>query len=135
MLVVLDANVLISALINPAGIAGRVVLAGIEGRYDFAVCPMLLAELEDISKRPRIARLVPVGVAEKLFADVRGAARIEPDPDVLPISRDPGDDYLVALASAVGADHLVTGDADLLDIVEPPVTITTLRTFADILGL
>jgi predicted nucleic acid-binding protein len=96
---------------------------------------MLLAELEDISTRPRIARLVPFGVAKKLFADVRGAARREPDPDVLPISRDPRDDYLVALASAVGADHLVTGDADLLDIVEPPVTITTLRTFADILDL
>lgn len=29
--------------------------------------------------------------------------------------RDPGDDYLVALARAAGAEAIVTGDRDLLD--------------------
>jgi uncharacterized protein len=135
VLVVLDVNILISALIRPAGVAGRVVLAGIVGRYDFAVCPRLLTELEATAARPRIASLLPVGMAERFLVDVQGAATIEPDPVVVSVSRDPKDDYLVALAGAIDADHLVTGDADLLDIVEPPVTITTLRTFADSLGL
>ena len=37
-----------------------------------------LAELEDISKRPRIARLVPVGVAEKLSPRCRRWPRRSP---------------------------------------------------------
>lgn len=135
MLVVLDVNILISALIRPAGVAGRVVLAGIEGHYDFAVCPKLMAEFEATAARPRIASLLPVGMAERFLVDVQGAARLEADPEVVSISRDPKDDYLVALAGAIDADHLVTGDADLLDIVEPPVAMTSLRSFADILGL
>jgi predicted nucleic acid-binding protein len=49
------------------------------------------------------------------------------------VSRDPSDDYLLALAIAVRADHLVTGDADLLDLTDPPVPITSLREFADLL--
>src|SRR5437016_13469526 len=72
---------------------------------------MLLAEFEATASRPRIASLLPVGIAERFLMDVQGAARMEPDPKVVSISRDPKDDYLVALAIAIDADHVVTGDA------------------------
>jgi predicted nucleic acid-binding protein len=35
--------------------------------------------------------------------------------DVEPVLRDPDDDYLLALASASGAEAIITGDKDLLD--------------------
>ena len=67
---------------------------------------------------------------------MRGRAQLEPDPPNPPrVSRDPRDDYLVALAVSVGADAVVTGDDDLLDLSDPPVSITRLRSFAEALGL
>jgi len=38
--------------------------------------------------------------------------------------RDPGDEYLVALAGVVGADLIVSGDRDLLDARTTPMVVT-----------
>lgn len=134
MLVLLDTGIYVSAAISPTGVARRVVQAGIAGRFDYLVCPMLLAELDDVLARPKIARLLPSGAASRFIADIRGRARLEADPvDPRRATRDPRDDYLVALAAAVTADWLVTGDADLLDLRDPPVPVASLRGFADLL--
>ena len=130
MLVVLDVNVFVAAAITPAGVARSVVEAGIGGRFDYVASPALLAELADVLARPKIGRLVPRDATERFLADVRGRARLEPDPtQPSPVSRDPDDNYLVALAISVSADALVTGDADLLDVADPPVRIVALRPF------
>jgi len=55
VLVVLDANILVLALITPAGIARRVVHAGIAGRFDYALCPHLATEVEAVTRRPKIS--------------------------------------------------------------------------------
>jgi predicted nucleic acid-binding protein len=49
--------------------------------------------------------------------------------------RDPGDDYLVALALAANADAIVTGDKDLLDHpgLQPPAI--NARQACELLGL
>jgi predicted nucleic acid-binding protein len=50
------------------------------------------------------------------------------------VTRDPGDDYLVALAQAANVDHLVSGDKDLTSLaatVSPPVLSTA--AFLDLL--
>jgi predicted nucleic acid-binding protein len=39
----------------------------------------------------------------------------------------------VALAVSVGLDHLVTGDKDLLALEDPPIKVTSLRAFAELL--
>lgn len=97
MLAVLDPNILISALITPGGVARRVVQAGIAGRYQLVVCPMLIDEFEEVALRPKIAARLPPGAAERFVADLRGGARSEPDPVVTRAAgRDPGDDYLRA---------------------------------------
>jgi putative PIN family toxin of toxin-antitoxin system len=133
VLVVFDPNILVSALITPKGRARQVVQAGIDGQYEYAICPTLLDELVRVSRRPKIASLVPSEAAARFIADVRGGARLEVDPDVRAVSRDPEDDYLVALALSINADHLVTGDKDLLELAHPAVRITTLRELADLL--
>lgn len=46
------------------------------------------------------------------------------------VSRDPDDDYLVALARDAGADWRVTGDPDLLEVVGPPVRVVSPGVFA-----
>lgn len=80
MLVVFDSNVIVSALITPAGIARRVLQAGIEGRFVYVLCPMLQAELDDVCHRPKITALVPPGAAARFLGDVRGGARPVADP-------------------------------------------------------
>lgn len=45
MLVVLDAGVFASAVITPNGIGGRIVAAGVEGRFEYLLCPRLVDEL------------------------------------------------------------------------------------------
>ena len=72
-----------------------------------------------VTRRPKIAGLVQVRAGERFPADVRGGARLEEDPEVVSVSRDPKDDYLVALAVSVEVDHLVTGDKDRLTLEEP----------------
>ncbi|MHB1533201.1 MAG: putative toxin-antitoxin system toxin component, PIN family [Acidimicrobiales bacterium] len=113
--------------------ARRAIQAGIEGQFDYDVCPMMLAEFEAVSRRPKISRLLPETAAERFIVDLRGGARMQPDPQVRSVSRDPKDDYLIALAVRVGSDHLVTGDRDLLDLADPPVRITALRSFVHVL--
>ena len=65
----------------------------------------------------------PDAVAE--FVDVirRGAITVENPVVAEGVTRDPGDDCLVALARAANVDHLVSGDKDLTSLatVSPPV--------------
>ena len=45
------------------------------------------------------------------------------------VSRDPNDDYLIAIARAAGASVLVSGDDDLASIEDPEPPIVTPRRF------
>ena len=50
----------------------------------------------------------------------------DPDP-VQPVSRDPDDDYLVALALQSGAEAIDSGDLDLREALGLPVEVLTPR--------
>ena len=112
MRAVLDANVLISAVLSPRGSPARLLVAWQAGEFDLVVSPNLLGELRRALTYPKLARLVPSADA---FSDwiVRSAV-LAADPDGPPPAHsvDPGDDYLLALAAASRA-ILVSGDSDL----------------------
>lgn len=126
MRAVLDLNVFVSALINPAGTPAHVVRLGLQRRYEIVVCPALLTELHEVLERESFRRYFAVDEAAEFVGAVAGASDEIADPVMVePVSRDPDDDYLVALARAAGADRLVTGDPDLLEVVESPVPIVS----------
>jgi predicted nucleic acid-binding protein len=59
-----------------------------------------------------------------LIARIERQATVRPDPAPTPhLTRDPADDYPVALARAENVDAIVSGDRDLLEaaIERPPV--------------
>lgn len=110
MRVVLDTNVLISALINPSGAADRVYRSWRAGDFDLASCEQQLAEVRRVTRRPALRDLIKPAEAGRLVNLVRHLAiMIDPLPDV-DASRDPWDNFPLATALGARADYLVTGD-------------------------
>src|SRR3546814_8390611 len=85
-------------------------------------CPHLHGELEGVLVRDRFLRWRTREDLDRYVADLRVIAFQVPDPlDVPSVTRDPSDDYLVALAKAAKADVLCSGDGDLEDVNEVAV--------------
>jgi putative PIN family toxin of toxin-antitoxin system len=114
---VLDANVLIAAVLSPGGTPARLIAAWQSGAFDLVVSPVLLAELRRALAYPKLERLVAPPEADAFVAWLGAAARLVADPAGPPPvrSQDPGDDYLIALAAAERA-ALVSGDAHLTSL-------------------
>ena len=122
--VVLDPGVLISALLSPRGTPARLYLLWLSGEFELVACPHLIEELEGVLRRPKFRDLVtPDEVDEFVEIIRRGAISVENPVIIEGVTRDPGDDYLVAVAQAANVDHLVSGDKDLTSLrtVVPPV--------------
>lgn len=126
--VVVDPAVLISALISPQGNPALLWRAVVDRRLELAVCPKLLAELGGVLERDKFRRHATIDEARAFVAEVARRARRVPDPtEVVPVSRDPSDDYLFALAQVTECRAVVSGDRDLTDIDDPPVAVLTPR--------
>lgn len=132
MRVVLDTNILISALISPAGHPAAIYKAWEDGRFTLLTCEEHLEELRATLQKPRVAELVKPYQGGRLVNQIqRLALHVGPLP---PVERSPDstDDFLLALAEAGHADYLVTGDkSGLLALARHKVTrIVSARYFA-----
>lgn len=118
MRVVLDSNVLFSALISPHSPPHVLLEAWREGRFELLVSQHQIDEIRRASRYPKLQRILQghrVGtllnhLQRVCLVDTPMAREIEID--------DPDDAFLLALAAACDADVLVTGDrrAGLLQI-------------------
>lgn len=117
MRAVLDPNIIISALLSPRGAPARVFKAWLAGVYDVVVSPFLLDELERALGYDKLRERITPSEVEELLVLLRTEAQSLGDPPDPPTVRspDPGDDYLIALASA-SRSLLVSGDGDLLGL-------------------
>lgn len=134
MRAVLDANVLISAILSPRGTPARLVLAWQAGAFDLVVSPLLLAEVRRALAYPKLERLVPAADADAFVDWLSRSAKLAVDPSELPPVRsdDPDDDYLIALAAAERA-LLVSGDVHLTSLANR-VPVRTPAEFISELG-
>ena len=124
MLVVLDTNVLVSGLAYPGGPPGRIVTAWRGGAFSIASSDFALRELTRIlpSMSARTG-MSPIQLRDFLDSLRAAASWVEPGPDSLTQAqasglRDPNDVPILAMLIAAGADCLVTGDKDLLALVD-----------------
>jgi putative PIN family toxin of toxin-antitoxin system len=118
---VLDPNVLISALLSPTGVPAALLKRWLDGDFELIVSKHLLAELRRALSYPKIRGHVSGDEAEAFIVLLQGAGTMAQDPASPPqISRDAGDDYLLALARSTAA-VLVSGDEDLLEVRDAPV--------------
>ncbi len=124
--VVIDPSVLVSALILPSGNPAAIWRAVLDRRLELIVCPRLLAELGGVLERPKFRRYVTVEEAQTFVAEVARFGRRLADPTDPPsASRDPDDDYLVALARTEGARAVISGDRDLTEMPDTGIVVLT----------
>lgn len=116
MLIVLDSNILISALISAQGAPHMIFKAWREGRFEVATCPEQLEELRRASHYPKLRALVPAHIFGSLLNHLQRATVFDRFP-ALHEAADVHDAYLLNLAAAAGAHYLITGDkrSGLLD--------------------
>ena len=116
MRAVLDVNVLASALLSRTGAPGRLIVLWLEGAFDLVISEALLLELGRAFGYPQLRKHISSKDAADFIELLRATGSMRPDREQPPhVSRDPGDDYLVALATSSAA-ILVTGDRDLLSL-------------------
>lgn len=116
MRVVLDTNVLLSAMLSSRGVPFQIVKAWEQSVFTLAVCPEILAELREVAARPFFRERLRAGMAERLAASLRDLALWFPELPTVTGSPDPEDNFLLSLAKASDADFLVTGDKALLEL-------------------
>lgn len=114
---------------DPAAPSVRAFDALLDERIEVVGCPALLGEVASVLGRERLRRFLSIEEARRFVADLAGVMTLaaDPPPPYPAVCRDPGDDYLVALAPAAVVDALVTGDRDLFDLEDVGVAIITPR--------
>jgi putative PIN family toxin of toxin-antitoxin system len=87
--------------------------------YLCSLCEDIVVEVARVLAYPRIQERYQYSPADsqEFCQALRGSfLLVSPAPTIGNISRDPGDDVILACAMAAGATHLVTRDKDLLVI-------------------
>lgn len=114
MRVFLDTNVLVAAFAT-RGLCADVVRLTLAA-HEMVVSERVLTELER-ALRDKIG--LPDRELRSVLSLVREQATLVPEAEVTVVVRDPSDIPILAAALASGADALVTGDRDLLELEQP----------------
>lgn len=122
--VVLDTNLIISAALIPQSLPEQVFQSWLKGFFDLLISKEQLEEIRATSKKGKLAgyQLFSERI-EELIQNLEFAAElVKPVAETdLPVhSRDPKDDYILAVSLGGKADYLVTGDEDLLVLSANP---------------
>lgn len=132
MRVVLDVNVLVSALLSRVGAPARLITLWLDGAFELVVSEELLTELGRAISYPKLQAHISREDAADFIALLRSTASVVADVKrPAHVSRDRGDDYLLALAET-SASILVSGDRDLLDLA-PELPIHEPSAFLELL--
>ena len=109
MIVVIDSNVLLSALISPSGPPAKIYDAWQDGRFRVATCAEQIEEVRVASRYPRLRAVLKPYLVGKMMNTLQ-RADIYKGFERTHSADDPHDAYLLDLAVAAQAQYLLTGD-------------------------
>ncbi len=118
--VVLDANVVVSAYLNPHGKPARILSIARQNIIELCFSPQIILEIAETLIEPRLVKLhgdnkEDVLAFSRALADV---AIITPGIfEVNVVAADPDDNKILACAVEGKADFIVSGDHHLTDLV------------------
>lgn len=116
--VLLDVNVIVSAIIAPLGTVRKILTYWQRERFEIIISDLIVVEVEEKLRDPKIGGLYHI--AEDEVVSVRNllltqgkTIPVRPQ-DVISVTSDPEDDYVLATAALGKPKYLVTGDKKLL---------------------
>jgi uncharacterized protein len=133
---VVDTNILISALLVEASLSAHLIVLWRQGRFDLLSSAEQLDELMRVTRYPKIRERLAPALAGRLINELRDIAVVLKNLPTVTVCQDPHDNYLLAMAVAGSADFLVTGDKrDLLGLkLHEGTKIVTVRDFLTLHG-
>ena len=133
---VLDANVYVSAIIQPAGTPGRLIQRFLrEASFELVLSPAIVDEVLRALGYRKVRKLLRGADAQLWFEDIDVLADVVADTQLSGVCEDPDDNKYLAAALEGRASHVVTGDRRFLAVGEhADVEIVAPRAFLDLLG-
>jgi putative PIN family toxin of toxin-antitoxin system len=105
--------------------------------FEIVMCPALLAEVREVLLvRPRLRKWISLEAAELFVSTIETLIDLVAGPSgIRTETRDPTDDYIIALARENGAVLIVSGDKDLLEWEKQDPPVMTPSQFEEHLGI
>jgi putative PIN family toxin of toxin-antitoxin system len=133
--IILDTNIILSALLSDRGAPARIVDAWTERRFELVSSTDQIDELKRVTRYPKLREYLLRSAIGRLVNGLREAEVLLKRLPSHIEAPDPGDNYLIAMAIASGADFLVTGDKALLALTRMGTTrIVSAQRFAAMLA-
>ena len=110
MRVVLDTNILISALITKGTPPDSLYQAWLRGDIELVTSTAQLTEIDNVLSRPRLQKYVDADEASVIVQDMGTRALVLDEIPVVNLSPDPKDNPILATAIAGKADLIISGD-------------------------
>ena len=131
MRLVLDTNVLVSAILSPASISAKILNWG-EDNGVILYSTATLTEVLSVLGRSKFSKYIDHDDIDGLSIRIKTVWLFVEILNQVQLCRDPKDDKFIDLALNGEASHLITGDSDLL-VLNPiqNTSVIKLRTFWD----
>ncbi len=121
MRVVLDVNVLVSAVISAKGSPARIMELWEEERFEVVISLEIIGELGKVIRYPKIQEKyhLPEQYVEQFLGLINNQAIVvKPVRKITQIKSDPTDNSYLECTIAGGAEYIISGDQHLLRLVE-----------------
>ncbi len=106
--IILDTNVLVSALHSSNGNEALVLRLALSGAFKIGVSPAILSEYSEVLERPRFK--FSRHQIDALFSQLETQAKLVDPAQTLEISPDESDNRFLECAELIDAEFLVTGN-------------------------
>lgn len=132
MRIVLDTNIVVSALLQPLGPSASIFLMALAGKARLCLTEPILTEYEEVLRRPRLKR--DAAVVRHALASIRKAGDLVRPASGIHACSDPDDNIFLECAEAAEADYLITGNKRHFPDSWKKTKILTAREFVTILA-
>lgn len=135
--IVLDTNVLVSALINPHGKPAQIINYVFENKIRLFTSPSIMEELERVLSYPKLMKRhgLDSGELKEFISDLLSVmSLIEEEKIIEVIMEDPSDNKYLSCAIDAKVDFIISGDIHLLNLGEyEGIRIVTPAQFLEIM--